>query len=227
MSSQGRPRPFQGSIGKAITKTIGNSGSIFPDRLRTQVKVCYIIDASAAPTYRFVFRGNSCFDPGYTSGAAQPAGWTALSAAYSFYRVLWSKIKVQYVNVGGTTHPFVSTIYPSNTSSPFTATPAGLPGVRYGNTRLMSNNGTGGITPNGPGGVANVQYNAMSTKKITGDRSDLDSTFSAAVTANPTQPWYWIHDAATLDAGNFAATDSFVYEITFGVDMEAPKSVEV
>jgi len=70
----------------------------FPDVLRTKLQYCDVVQlaASAGSPGLYQFRMNSLFDPDYTSTGHQPQWFDQLSAVYSYYRVLKSKITVTF-----------------------------------------------------------------------------------------------------------------------------------
>jgi hypothetical protein len=225
-ASFGQSRGFSGNIGRPITKSIGATGSNMPDRLKTVLKWTQVIEATAVPSFRYVIRGNSVFDPGFTSGSTQPAGYQAFSLQYGYYRVHWSKIKISYNNVGATaTVPFLATLYPSTLSNPFTATLNSTGQARYSSSQIFANGSSGGISQYGAGGTANCLTNAMSTKKVFGDLQDTESVYGAANGTNPAAPWFWVFDCLTLDASSFTTTSYFYIEVLFGVDFESPTQV--
>jgi len=70
----------------------------FPDTLRTKLQYCDVVQltASAGTPGLWQFRMNSLFDPDYTGTGHQPQWFDQLSAVYSYYRVLNSKITVSF-----------------------------------------------------------------------------------------------------------------------------------
>lgn len=219
---------WTGRTGHAITRSIGTSGGIYPDRFKTVLKWTQVVEAANTPSFRYVVRGNSVFDPGFTSGSSQPAGMATFNGAYTYYRVGWSRIKVSYNRVSGGTAvvPFILSLYPSITSNPFVAALQSFASVRYGASTIMSNGSAGGTAQYNPS-TSNCLTNAMSTRKIFGDRSDDDSTYGSQLGTNPAAPWFFIMDGLTLDGTSFQTTDYFFVEVTFGVTFEAPVMVQV
>lgn len=198
----------------AIQATIGGSGAFVADRQYAVLKYAEaLFPGAAAPSFRFVYRGNSLFDPGFTAGAVQPAGFNQWQSQYSHYRVLWSKIKITPWSATTADSPNIWNLYPCNSSSPFTNTIKTSSSQPYGKQMLSWVN-TQGIKG------ASIQ-NFMTTRKIWGDRTEFDTVYQAAVTANPAAPWFWIIDAETIDATNFSTSAEGVYvEITYGCYFE-------
>jgi len=201
----------------AATANFGPSGSFAADRFQTQLKWRVWITAAAAPAYRFVVRGNSVFDPGFTSGATQPNGHTALSAQYAYYRVYWSTIKVTYLNDSQSAQsPAVFAVYPSTSSNPITSGTIGNEGQAYGTYFL---NQTYAVVP------AHSKRLYMSTEKIYGDTSNTDVTYQAAVGVDPATAWYWIIDGTKLNGDNFDTSDGMWVDVTYGVVYESRKNI--
>lgn len=71
----------------------------FPDRLRTKLQYCDVIQlaASAGSPALYQFRMASLYDPDVTSTGHQPQWYDQLSAVYSFYKVLSSKITATFI----------------------------------------------------------------------------------------------------------------------------------
>lgn len=212
------PRKSSWARSNAITTQIGLSGAIGPDRLFTKLKYTQVWSPGASPGARNVFRGNSIFDPDFTGGGAQPTGFDQLATLYGFYRVYWSKIKVTYICLTSAIAPIVMSVYPSNSSSPFSVTIADSTSASYGRT----------VT--GFAGFQNanqmVVSNYMTTAKIWGEEDAQDATYASAVSTNPNGVWYWLVDAGTIDATNFSAANCyFLTEITYGVCFEARKTL--
>lgn len=186
------------------------------DRLSTNLKYQQYYACTAVPAVRIVFRGNSCFDPGFTSGSQQPTGFGAYSNLYAAYRVIWSKIKVVYLGAVGSTNPIGVTVFPSSSSNPYTAGGAVEGTARYAKTTTIGQ--TGNAT------MAKPLSSYMTTRKIFGDRSDDDITYSALVNTNPSNSWYWVVDVWNIVGSNMLVTDYIQIEIVYGVDMEQPVS---
>lgn len=95
------PRPrsngsttFAGRITGLSTHDFG-----FPDRLRTKLQYQDVIQlaASAGSPALWQFRMNSLQDPDYTGVGHQPQWYDQLSAVYSYYRVMGSKITCTFI----------------------------------------------------------------------------------------------------------------------------------
>lgn len=187
-------------------------GFIGPDKFKTKLKYVQWVQCGAVPAVRNVYRGNSCFDPGFTTGSNQPTGFAALAAIYQFYRVYGSKIQVTpLASVAEFTN---LSCFPSNSTSPFTV------GTGTVDTTIAYSKD---IDISGPAATPfdRKLTSYMSTAKIWGDsRAPEDSTYSAAIAANPAAPWYWVVDIFNWDGSNLTLTTGFHVEITYYVAME-------
>jgi len=165
-----------------------------PDSIKTVLSYAdsfAISPGAQAGTY--VFRGNSLYDPDYTSTGDQPYYYDELQRMYSRYRVFASKLTVSVMNNVGTS-PVQITIVPSSevftlglTTHPLEyprAKPAKLLGVAGYNTTSVSQR--------------------ISTREILGlkDKQVLDEDFSALTGANPASIWYWMISAYDIQAAN-------------------------
>lgn len=218
-SSAYRLRPAYKSwpSSNAITRQIGHSGAIVPDRLFTKLKYTQVLQGGAASFLRQVFRGNSVFDPDFTGGGNQPAGFDQLATLYAYYRVYWSTCKVTFQSTGSATPPGMMSLYPSNSSSPFS--------IGLGSSLSASYAKTANIWVNETNPKSNRVSNYMSTPKIWGELDAQDSVYASAVTTNPSASWYWVCDAVTLDGSNFGTGAFWTYEITYGVCFEARQTL--
>lgn len=114
--------------------------------------------------------------------------------------------------------PIVMSLYPSNSSSPFTVTAADSLSAAYAKTAT----GFAGFQNSNQMIVSNY----MSTAKIWGEEDAQDATYASAVSTNPNGVWHWLIDAATITGASFSATDCyFLTEITYGVCFEARKTL--
>lgn len=208
-------RPKGSSSYLAITKSIGGSGGLVPDRLRTVLKFTQYFSLTAGPATRSVFRANSLFDPGLTAGSDQPVGYDYLEGLYGYYRVLWCRIKVTPALSTSSTPPQMITVYPSIASNPFSATVGSNASQAYGKDIIAFANSEN----------SRSLVNYMSTRKIFGDRWDNDVTYGAQVSTNPTTSWYWVVDAVSINGGNASASDAVVVTMWFGADFEGRKQL--
>lgn len=165
-----------------------------PDALRctlTYADVFAIAPGAQAGTY--TFRGNSLFDPDYTSTGHQPYYYDELSALYSRYRVYSSRIRVSAMNNVGTS-PVQITLVPASEVVALGLTTHPLEYPRAKGAKLL--------------GVAGYQTTTVShfatTREILGlkPKQILDEDFSALTGANPVSIWYWMVSAYDVQAAN-------------------------
>ena len=207
----GRARPAPSS--SRLIVRMGRQG--FADSIRTTITYSDIIALSPASTIgQYTFRGNSAFDPDYTSTGHQPLYFDQLAAPYERYRVYASSITVQAVNeqVGSA---LMLTVIPASEITTFTTSvyPLEIPYAR--GARLI---GVGGIF------TAKVQHH-MSTSKILGlrPREILDQDYSALKGANPSSIWYWQLVVQNLSAENILTSLQVI--ITYDVEFYDRASV--
>lgn len=137
------------------------------------------------------FRGNSLFDPDFTNTGGQPRGFPKLAALYGFYRVYASQIKLRFASPTGipTAQSLVGLAVMAHDKSGDVTTASDpqkeeeLPRckamvVRYGSTDQP---------------IAQIKK-MYKTRAIFGvDKQTVisDDLYGAAVTANPTNSWFW------------------------------------
>jgi len=156
---------------------------------------------------QYTFRGNSCFDPDYTSGGHQPQYYDQFATLYTRYRVYGSRITVSAINeqVGSALRV---TIIPSSEITTFTSSTYSLEHPYARPLKLL-----------GVGGLMSAQAScAMATAKILGLRSReiLDQDYSALTSATPSSVWYWQIVAQDLSAENVQASMQVL--ITYDVE---------
>lgn len=170
---------------------------------------------AATPSNRIVTRGNSVFDPGFTSGSSQPVGFDNWAGLYLYYRVLWSSIKVMYVGRTSATDNQIITLYPSLNSNPYSTAVDANPSQAYAKSRVYQ---AGNTQPA-------IMTSYMTSKKLFGDRDDTDDGYGALATANPASVWYWLVDIIQFSGGN-ADTGSYVtIEVNYGTRFEGRQNM--
>lgn len=206
------PRSLMGQRSAAYTAK-GKGGGLAPDSIIVPLRWAQVNHLAASAGNRFVYRANSCYDPGFTTGTSQPSGFTQWSAFYNFYRVLWSKIEIEFASSTTATEVQVVSLYPSTSSAPFTANPESNQATPWCKSTIIK--ASTGI-------VKMTHY--MTSRKVFGDRTDFDDDYGAAVGANPVEPWYWVVDVHTADATSASSVNDVLnVKITFGVRFESRK----
>lgn len=180
----------------------------FPDCLRTTLTYSDVIAINPASAVgQYTFRGNSVFDPDYTSAGHQPYYRDQLAAPYARYRVYSSKIHVSAVNEQVATALQV-TIIPSSDVITFTGSTYPL---EYPYARPLRMLGVGGI-------MTAAGTHSMSTQELLGlrPREVLDQDYSASIGSQPSSEWYWLIVAQDLSAENIQT--SMQVRITYDVE---------
>jgi len=180
-----------------------------PDRVRTTLTYADIIAISpGSHVGQYTFRGNSVYDPDYTSTGHQPYYRDQLAALYSRYRVYSSSIKVSIVNEQVATALQV-TVIPASDITAFTSSTYPLEYPYAKGARLL---GVGAI-------FTSTVKHEMSTQEILGLRARevLDQDYAALVGAQPSSEWYWQIVAQDLSAQNVATSLQVVlkYDVEF------------
>lgn len=77
---------------------VGRTEWGFPDRIKTRLKYCDVIQLTGAggTAARHQFRMSSCFDPDFSGIGHQPHWFDTYATVYQTYRVLGSKITVTF-----------------------------------------------------------------------------------------------------------------------------------
>lgn len=212
----GTPRSLAQKSSASIAR-IGSGSSYAPDAMYTILKWSNTYQLAATPSNRNVIRGNSCFDPGFTAGSSQPVGFDEWATIYFYYRVLWSKITVMFVGRTSATDNQLISVYPSLSSNPFTSAVDSNASQAYGKSRVYQ------------AGNSPPQYikQYMTTKKMYGDRSDTDTTYSALTSANPNNSWYWVTDVIQFSGGNADTTSYIKIDVQYGVRFEGKQNLSM
>lgn len=175
------------------------SRNTLPDCTKIILKYCdrFQVAPISGAVWVQTFRGNSLYDPDYTTTGHQPAGFDEISALYKWYTVHASSIKVDLVP--GATGVGVASaevaVIPTVNATDWTAVePEVIRENQYGKMMIVSN---------GNGMPSMNHY--MTTSKMLG-RSDINQqTTGALVSANPEEGWFWhvviqaVDEATTLD----------------------------
>jgi len=135
-----------------------------------------------SPRTQYTFRGNSLFDPDYTSTGHQPRYFDTYAAIYERYRVTSSRVTLDLIN-GNATSGVIYTILPHTdviTTTSWQAV-AELPQAKV--SQIVP------IASRYPMRLSHRQ----TTSRVCGlqRREILDQDYSAAVGSNPINLWYW------------------------------------
>jgi len=165
--------------------------AIASDRYRTKHKYSFAvaISVTAGVSSPYVLRGNSVFDPDFTSTGYSAMGYGTLATLYNRYQVTGSSIRVRCVS----TNAAQVSVMPSISSGTISTAAEDYAENPYGKDVMLQ-------TASG----VQIINSYMSTSKMYGELTDAD--FAGAAGANPANPWYWhikagpvISAAATVD----------------------------
>lgn len=215
------PRPMSagtgGSVNAGRITRLGNSDFGFPDRLKTKLIYCDVIQLSSTlgSVADYVFRLNSLYDPDYTSTGHHPQWWAQLTAVYDHYRVLGSKITCRFVpnsvcdtpaNVRG---PFIVGVTGSDSSALSASSYPTLLEDGSSNNAII-------VDRQGSANVATVSQ-TYSPKRDLG-QNPYDDTLSAATTTNPSKQFFahvWAKDMSTANATSISVQVQIEFQCEF------------
>lgn len=202
-----RNRTLTGRIAPGRITGLSRSDYGFPDRLRTKLHYCDVINlaASAGNPGLWQFRMNSLFDPDYTGTGHQPQWFDQLSAVYAFYRVLGSKITVTFIpgNVSDTEvndkGPYICGITTVGAATAFSA-------ASYG-ALLEDGNAVTGIIVDKQGGNNKLTLsNTFSPLRDLG-LDPMDENLRVSTAVNPGNNYSFFANLWCLDMQELAAQD--------------------
>lgn len=149
----------------------------------------------------YYYRGNSPYDPDASGVGAQPNYWDNYAALYSRYKCYGSKIQIwpRVSNDSSTYAPVILCITPKRDA----VTTEAWDDVMGNPYTTMK------VPPNKYAGYSCKIKNYMSTAKIFGvtKRSEFsDADFSADVTTNPANQFYWQVKISSYDGGTVSSS---------------------
>lgn len=183
-------------------KTPGFADSVF---VKLKYAENFQLGNGASSVLSFSWRGNSLYDPSYTSPGHQPMYYDQYSAIYGRYRVLGSKIVVRCINGAGDLAQYV---------------------VLQAGTDLYSTSSITTILEQSKGAISKIvsrdsqspSYIKMyqSTRKACGltKTEAFGDHFSADTGNNPQQIWYWNLSFGTIN-GTSPVSMYFIATITY------------
>lgn len=184
-------RHFRHRKNRASSLTL-RAPTAFPDRLRIKFRYSDTINiiSTLGNLTDYVFRGNSLFDPDYTSTGHQPFGLDQWNSLYGQYKVYGSSIWVKALNetASGTNDQYSSciAIVPSTQTAAFPGTTlaGGIEELPYARCRVF-NNAIG----------KNEVSHYMPTHRLVASSAkavaDDDWQYSSAFNSNPLAGWFW------------------------------------
>lgn len=158
-----------------------------PDELRVTLRYTssQLITSTTGVPSGYLFRGNSCFDPDLTGGGNQPQYYNVLSAIWSRFRVLGSRMTCRVITAN---EPTVGIDYafcaiPTTTGYSILTSIDNLKSQRYQRNGSVA-----------PQSLADQQSCAVSTGQIFGlpeDIPNVDDVFQGSASSDPSRVWCW------------------------------------
>ncbi len=176
-----------------------------PSRMMVTLRYSDLITVNPSAAFgQYTFRGNSVFDPDYTSTGHQPRYFDQWSAFYQRYKVISSRIKVSVSNYSATSG-VICVVVPHTDILTLT--------TYYGAAEQPLMKRTEQIPVSTRLGGRNTVLSKATTRQILGlSEAQLASEdYSAGVGANPLQLWYW-------NLGFFGATGNI--SVVIDVDLD-------
>lgn len=212
-----RGGPRGGGLGGNSTRTGTTLRSVtggFPDKARVRLQWAQLFtEAAFAGTTRREYLGNSVFDPAGASGTDQPTNFDLYAAAYAEYRVWGSEIEI----VAGTIE--------TKASGTGSDTPVRIAITPFNATQTLS------ITDAWTNPRAKIGFatsakplrikSRMSTPAMVGIPAAAfpgQGALDAAVTASPSDLWYWSVTYASLDGSTNVASMTIQARVTYDVE---------
>lgn len=169
------------------------------------------------PFHTYTFRGNGLFDPDVTSAGAQPYAFDQYMALYKNFRVIGSKIKVNFLadTSAAATAQCVCVVRADSASGATLTT--WNPAICARNSAWKTTNGFAT-----PASVISMQRTTRSVLDLSEDSPSLVGTASA----DPTVQWHWHVHVGSLD-GSSAATCNVVMMVEYDVEFSGLKTLEL
>ncbi len=216
--SKARKRLVRANIPRSMGRGATNQSSgIIGNRVKAVLSVSAIANVSAEPQeYAIIISGNGLLDPTGGMGNAQPIGYGELSAIFQQYTVFGSSIKVNGRNLDD--QGLYVVIYPTTEPQHKTSVTSclALPNVVYTHT------GVGGSGDD----VFSLSNYSTTAAQFGKSRTAVqnDDTFSALVTANPSELWNWNLQFFNEDNSS-AVSISYNVVVTYYVDFFDPQQL--
>lgn len=216
-----RRRPFAGKARRrqglprrsrfhraAASKVIIRQPSGLPDRLFVKLKYVdtLVFTSTSGANATQIYRGNSLYDPDFTSTGHQPYYFDQWSALYGAYIVHASSIRIecQPSESAASTNSYMQwCVVPTLATTGFTSATDVAEEQPYAKFKTV--------------GGSNVTFNRikhhMSTRKVWGVPKGFElgnPNYRSTVSTNPVDPWFWNVTAA---AGDLAASVTQVCQI--------------
>lgn len=196
--------------GKAISRNPITSDTFFVKLKYSEIRN---IIGGALTSSSYVWRGNSIYDPDFTSAGGNVSGKTEWFGFYSDCVVLGSKCKVKIIN--GTPQMMQCCLYPNRTSTGVGVGNGDLREIPYGSTTT-----TGIYSSNAQNNPRTISKYFSTSKMYCVGKSEISNnpTFWHQNTTNPSNQWFWILQCevpATPDALSWVQDVQITYYCMF------------
>lgn len=211
------PRPLQKYKPRRFYRKVAPLRTIWknPLPLKAYFKFRYSDSGFAAttvgPVYRsqYAFKGNSLYDPDATGVGVQPYAYDnycASNAPFGRYTVLGSKIKI---------YPHVNAAQENVRAVRWIVVPSRLIRPTYYEFEdLKQMQGSRSLVVNSVDDQQGRLSSYMSTKRIYGEFTSLQSIQSASYDSDPSTIWYWYIQSDTIDSAK-DVVQTFDVQITY------------
>lgn len=179
--------------------------TISGDRYRTTHKysVGLLVTLVSGVSSPYVFRGNSIYDPDYTSTGYSALGYATMASLYGTYTVTGSRIRVRVASTF--LDPTQVSLLPCLVSSTISSDSGDYASNAYGKDVLVMDS------------VVKEMDHYMSTSKLFGEAL-LSPQFSSNTGSNPASPWYWQLKCTPAGGAASNGSVSILVDITYYVE---------
>lgn len=198
--------------------TISRTPFLMPERLSVKLQwtAAYTITNAGFKDAAYVLRPSSIYDVDPAIGGAKAYGLTEYSEFYSKYRVFSSAITVYATNLeleGTTVFITPSTTNPGNNMTdigPYISNPL----TKF---RIISGY---------QGNASSTVSHYMTTQRMAGVQTTAEDGYSALVSTNPVENWYWVIGLAKAGIINFTNGVSMIIKVECTVHFYDRKVLE-
>jgi hypothetical protein len=187
------------------------------DRARMKLKYVTVIPLTTITTtgaFSYVWRGNSVFDPDFTSSGGQPTNYDDWAGMYNQYRVWGSTFSVKPITTLSGTEPTLYAVGPRHISSSITfASQSDFISEPYVKANATSIYRSGAPDSHFFCSMSTPKFQGLTHDEFKG-RDDL----TALVSANPTEVWFWHWSVTNIDptvTSEIGGLVEIVYDVEF------------
>lgn len=187
-----RNRFSQGPPGLGIQKNFVNAGTGFPKRLmmKHRYSETFTMTSTTGSLANYLFKCNGMYDPNQTGTGHQPYWFDQLTAVYSYYCVVGSRINVTITHSGSGTSPGWTCTLTINEDATVAATDM---------RALRETTESKYVTLPYTSTDAKYLNSSWSLKKRYGTTSKTDLDFRGNAGADPTEKNYYVISAQPTD----------------------------